>query len=144
MAKKKEKKEKQIQDAATLSRINFLHQAAHIVPLPLQRHYLTTSKTAMKKTMLRLYFPLKHVPSVAYAHCRDPKLKRLTCKRCSALISPQSKNVATRLVEGRGKGVDMLEVECVHCRTRGRFPVDDKYTLYSEKEPVETVQVRQS
>jgi RNase P subunit RPR2 len=146
MAKKKEKKEKQIQDASTLSRINFLHQAAHIVPLPLQRHYLTTSKTAMKKTMLRLYFPSETLPvrSISYAHCRDPKLKRLTCKRCSALISPQSRNVATRLVEGRGRGVDMLEVECIHCRTRRRFPVDDKYTLYSEKEPVERVQVKQS
>lgn len=55
MAKKKQNKAKAVQDATTLSRINFLHQAAHIVPLPLQRHYLTTSKVAMKKTMLKLY-----------------------------------------------------------------------------------------
>jgi hypothetical protein len=63
MGKKKEKKEKQIQDAATMSRINFLHQAAHLVPLPLQRHYLTTSKTAMKKTMLKLYSLSNTFPS---------------------------------------------------------------------------------
>jgi hypothetical protein len=55
MAKKKQNKEKKVQDATTLARINFLHQAAHIIPLPLQRHYLTTSKVAMKKTMLKLY-----------------------------------------------------------------------------------------
>ena len=56
MAKKKQQqKEKKVQDAATLSRINFLQQAARIVPLPLQRHYLTTSRVAMKKTMLKLY-----------------------------------------------------------------------------------------
>jgi len=51
---KKQKKAKTVQDAAILSRINFLHQAAHIVPLPLQRHYLSTSKVAMKKTMVKL------------------------------------------------------------------------------------------
>jgi len=57
MAKKKQNKEKKVQDAATLSRINFLHQAALIIPLPLQRHYLMTSRVAMKKTMLKLYLP---------------------------------------------------------------------------------------
>jgi hypothetical protein len=52
---KKNNKAKTVQDATALSRINFLHQAAHVVPLSLQRHYLTTSKVAMKKTMLKLY-----------------------------------------------------------------------------------------
>src|SRR5271167_3935735 len=106
MAKKKQKKEKTVQDAATLSRINFLYQAAHVVPLPLQRHYLTTSKVAMKKTMLKLY-------TSAHPHrdtnCSDPKLKRLTCRRCSALLSAQTGNVITRLAESKGgKGDDML------------------------------------
>jgi RNase P subunit RPR2 len=77
------------------------------------------------------------------ANFSDPKLKRLTCKRCSALISPHSKNVTTRLVEGSGKGIDMLEVECIHCKTKRRFPVDEKFTLYSEKEPLESVQIKQ-
>jgi hypothetical protein len=52
---KKNNKAKTVQDATALSRINFLHQAAHVVPLSLQRHYLTTGKVAMKKTMLKLY-----------------------------------------------------------------------------------------
>jgi len=50
-------------------------------------------------------------------------------------------NARTRLVEGTGKGVDMLEVECVHCGTKRRLPVDEKYTLYSEKGDVESVPI---
>jgi len=60
--KNKQNKGRAVQDASTCSRINFLHQAAHIVPLPLQRHYLTTAKVAMKKTMLKLSLPPSLIP----------------------------------------------------------------------------------
>jgi len=132
MAKKKQNKEKAVQDAATLSRINFLHQAAHIVPLPLQRHYLTTSKVAMKKTMLKLY-PLP----LSRTNGSDPKLKRLTCRRCSASLSPQTGNIITRLTESKGgKGVGMLEIECRHCGAKRRFNMAETFSLYTEREVV--------
>ena len=57
------------------------------------------------------------------------------------MISPQSPSVTTRLVEGTGRGVDMLEVECVHCETKRRFPVDEEKRLYSEKDGVESVPI---
>jgi RNase P subunit RPR2 len=137
MAKKKQNKTKTVQDAATLSRINFLHQAAHIVPLPLQRHYLTTSKVAMKKTMVKLY-PL----SSCSTHDSDPKLKRLTCRRCSALLSPQTGNIITRLAESLGgKGDEMLEIECRHCNTKRRFNMSETFTLYTERGPVEETKI---
>jgi RNase P subunit RPR2 len=124
MAKKKQNKPKTVQDATTLSRINFLHQAAHVVPLPLQRHYLATSKVAQKKTMLKL----------------DPNLKRLSCRRCSALLSPQSGNIKTRITAVNEKN-DLLEIECRHCGTKRRFTISENFTLYSEKEPVEIAQI---
>ena len=137
MAKKKQNKAKTVQDAATLSRINFLHQAAHIVPLPLQRHYLTTSKVAMKKTMLKLY-PL----SLCSTNDSDPKLKRLTCRRCSALLSPQTGNIITRLAESQGgKGDEMLEIECRHCSAKRRFNMSETFTLYTEREPIEVAEI---
>ena len=122
MAKKKQKKPKTVQDATTLSRINFLHQAAHVVLLPLQRHCLATSKVAQKKIMLKL----------------DPKLKRLSCRRCSALLSPQSGNIKTRIINEKN---DLLEIECRHCGTKRRFTISENFTLYSEKEPVEIAQI---
>jgi RNase P subunit RPR2 len=124
MAKKKQKQPKAIQDATTLSRINFLHQAAHVVPLPLQRHYLATSKVAQKKTMLKL----------------DPQLKRLSCRRCCALLSPQSVNITTS-IKAINKKNDLLEIECRHCGTKRRFNITENFTLYSEKEPIEVAQI---
>jgi len=124
MAKKKQNKPKTIQDAAALSRISFLHQAAHVVPLPLQRHYLSTSKVAQKKTMLKL----------------DPQLKRLSCRRCAALLSPQSGNITTRITTINEKN-DLLEIECRHCGTKRRFNINEDFTLYSERQPVEVAQI---
>ena len=124
MAKKKQNRPKRVQDAAILSRINFLEQAAHVVPLPLQRHYLATSKVARKKTMLKL----------------DPKLKRLSCRRCLALLSPQSGNITTRITAINEKN-DLLEIECRHCGAKRRFPITDNYTLYSDREPLEVAQI---
>ena len=134
MARKKQKKPKAVQDAAALSRINFLHQAAHIVPLPLQRHYLATSRVVMKKTMLKLYRGRDNKTNSS-----DPNLKRLTCRRCSALLSPQTGNVTTRLAEATN---DVLEIECRHCGTKRRFNITEAFSLYSERQPVEITQIR--
>ena len=124
MGKKNKNKPRAVQDSATCSRINFLHQAAHLVPLPLQRHYLTTAKTAQKKTMLKL----------------DPRMKRLTCRRCAALLAPGLGNAATRLTGGRGD--EMVEVQCVHCGCVKRVRIVEGYTVWSERVPVETTRLR--
>lgn len=139
MAKKKQNKVKKVQDAATLSRINFLHQAAHVIPLPLQRHYLSTSKVAMKKTMLKLYLPTTGMPNSS-----DPKLKHLTCRRCSALLSPRVGSTITRLAETSRQENEMLEVECRHCGTKRRFGIKEGFTLYTEREAVEVAQPHSS
>jgi RNase P subunit RPR2 len=123
MGKKNKNKQRAVQDSATCSRINFLHQAAGLVPLPLQRHYLTTAKTAQKKTMLKL----------------DPKMKRLTCRRCAALLTPGTGNAATRLMGGSGD--EMVEVRCVHCGCVKRVKIVEGCTVWSEKEPVEIAQL---
>ena len=75
------------------------------------------------------------------ANFSDPKLKRLTCRRCAALLSPQSENITTRLAESSGRGNDMLEVECRHCGTKRRFEMDENFSLYTEREPIETTQI---
>jgi hypothetical protein len=72
----------------------------------------------------------------------DPKLKRLCCRRCTALLSPQIGHVITRLAESNGaKSDEMLEVECHHCGTKRRFNISPEFTLYTEREPVEAVQI---
>lgn len=72
----------------------------------------------------------------------DPKLKRLICRRCSALLSPQTGNVMTRLAETKGgNGDEMLEIECCHCGTKRRFNMSQNFTLYSEREPIEVTQI---
>jgi RNase P subunit RPR2 len=123
MGKKNKNKQRAVQDSATCSRINFLHQAARVVSVPLQRHYLTTAKTAQKKSMLKL----------------DPRMKRMTCRRCAALLAPGLGNAVTRLTDGRGD--EMVEVRCVHCGCIKRVKIEEGYTAWSEREPVEITQL---
>jgi RNase P subunit RPR2 len=70
-------------------------------------------------------------------------MKHLTCRRCSALLSPRVGSTVTRLAE-TGHGNGMLEIECRHCGTKRRFGMDEGFTFYSEREPVEVTQVAPS
>jgi hypothetical protein len=50
----------------------------------------------------------------------------------------------TRLIQASGKGDEMLEIECRHCSTKRRFKMSLDFTLYSEREPVETAPLQES
>jgi RNase P subunit RPR2 len=62
-------------------------------------------------------------------------MKRLTCRRCAALLAPGLGNVATGLSGGRED--EMVEVSCVHCGCVKRVKIEEGYTVWSEREPVE-------
>jgi RNase P subunit RPR2 len=73
-------------------------------------------------------------------NCSDPKLKHLTCRRCSALLSPRVGSTITRLAETSRQDNDMLEIECCHCGTKRRFGMKEGFSLYSERETAEAAQ----
>ncbi|XP_055504136.1 ribonuclease P protein subunit p21 isoform X1 [Leucoraja erinacea] len=109
-----------VRDRDALLRVNFLHQAAHLMLATnpgqpgLIRFLSHTQRSVCRRLVLR----------------RDPSVKRCVCKKCFSLLVPG----ITSKVRQRKRQQRFTTVTCVACGTSKKFLNRPDYCLWVDKE----------
>ncbi|CAH3164775.1 unnamed protein product [Pocillopora meandrina] len=107
------------QNQESCHKLNFLHQASHVVlainpeNVEMSRFYASTMKSTAQKLVFKL----------------DPSIKRTICKHCHALLIPG----ITARVRVRRKRERHIVVTCLECQTIKRYLCRPNHVLWSEK-----------
>lgn len=108
------------QNQESCHKLNFLHQASHVVlainpeNVEMSRFYASTLKSTAQKLVFKL----------------DPSIKRTICKHCHTLLIPG----ITARVRVRRRRERHIVVTCLECQTIKRYLCRANYVLWSLKQ----------